>query len=299
MKKILTIVTLATLIIWGSPILAQQKQLFTPEDASYNNRAIYAQRPNQLKWVGNTDILMKVKDNEIVTMTPESKKETSFLTLDELNAYTLGKGVNELKRIPQLTWLNDFQAYFFGLGDNGITLNKMDIKKKTINAITSLPQGAENQNVCKPTLNVAYTIDNNLYVAKGDKQIQITDNPEGVVAGQSVHRNEFAIDGGIFWSPDGKLLAYYSMDERMVTDYPLVDIQTRIATVNPIKYPMAGMTSHQVTLHIYNIATGKEIVVKTGEPAEQYLTAITWNPDNERIYIGVLNRGQNHLKFNE
>jgi len=299
MKKILTIVTLATLIIWGSPILAQQKQLFSPEDASYNNRAIYAQRPNQLKWVGNTDILMKVKDNEIVTMTPESKKETSFLTLDELNAYTLGKGVNELKRIPQLTWLNDFQAYFFGLGDNGITLNKMDIKKKTINAITSLPQGAENQNVCKPTLNVAYTIDNNLYVAKGDKQIQITDNPEGVVAGQSVHRNEFAIDGGIFWSPDGKLLAYYSMDERMVTDYPLVDIQTRIATVNPIKYPMAGMTSHQVTLHIYNIATGKEIVVKTGEPAEQYLTAITWNPDNERIYIGVLNRGQNHLKFNE
>ena len=59
------------------------------------------------------------------------------------------------------------------------------------------------------------------------------------------------------------------------------------------------MTSHEVTLHIYDIATGKEIVVKTGEPAEQYLTAITWNPDNKRIYIGVLNRQQNHLKFNE
>ena len=40
-------------------------------------------------------------------------------------------------------------------------------------------------------------------------------------------------------------------------------------------------------------------MVKTGEPAEQYLTAITWNPDNKRIYIGVLNRQQNHLKFNE
>ena len=235
MKKILTLLSVAVMLAFAVPAQSQQKQLFTPEDASYNNRAIYAQRPNQLKWVGNTDILMKVKDNEIVTMTPESKKETSFLTLDELNAYTLGKGVNELKRIPQLTWLNDFQAYFFGLGDNGITLNKMDIKKKTINAITSLPQGAENQNVCKPTLNVAYTIDNNLYVAKGDKQIQITDSPEGVIAGQSVHRNEFAINGGIFWSPDGKLLAYYSMDERMVTDYPLVDIQERIASAKPIK----------------------------------------------------------------
>ena len=299
MKKILTLLSMVVLATFAMPALAQEKQLFTPADASYNNRSLYAQRPNQLKWVGNTDILMKVKDKEIVTMNPTSKKETSFLTLEELNTYTKGEGVNDMMRIPQLTWINDFQAYFYALGDNGITLNKMDIKKKTIDAITAIPQGAENQNICKPTLNVAYTIGNNLYVAKGDKQIQITDNPEGVIAGQSVHRNEFAINGGIFWSPDGKLLAYYSMDERMVTDYPLVDIQERIATAKPIKYPMAGMTSHQVTLHIYNIASGKEVVVKTGEPAEQYLTAITWNPDNKRIYIGVLNRGQNHLKFNE
>ena len=120
------------------------------------------------------------------------------------------------------------------MGDNGITLNKMDIKKKTIEAVASIPQDAENQNICESNLNMAYTIGNNLYVAKGDKQIQITDNPEGVVAGQSVHRNEFAINGGIFWSPDGSQLAYYSMDERMVTDYPLVDITQRIATAKPI-----------------------------------------------------------------
>ncbi|MBQ8957128.1 MAG: DPP IV N-terminal domain-containing protein [Bacteroidales bacterium] len=299
MKKIFRLLSLAVLVAFTLPTTAQEKKLFTPEDASYNNRSIYAQRPNQLKWIGNTDILMKVKDNEIVTMNPTSKKETTFLTVDELNSYTKGEGVNDLKRIPQLTWINDYQAYFYALGNDGIALNKMDLKKKSIDPITSIPQGAENQNVCKSSLSVAYTIDNDLYVTKGNQQIQITDNPEGVVAGQSVHRNEFAIDGGIFWSPDGKLLAYYSMDERMVTDYPLVDITERIAMAKPIKYPMAGMTSHEVTLHVYNIATGKEIVIKTGEPAEQYLTAITWNPDNKRIYIGILNRGQNHLKFNE
>ena len=230
MKKILILLSLAVLATFAMPASAQEKKMFTPADASYNNRSLYAQRPSQMKWIGDTDILMKVNDKEIVTMNPNSTKETTFLTLDELNTYTKGEGVNDLMRIPRLTWLNDFQAYFFGLGDNGITLNKMDIKKKTINAMTHLPQGAENQTICKPTLNVAYTIDNNLYVAKGDKQIQITDNPEHVIAGQSVHRNEFAIDGGIFWSPDGKLLAYYSMDERMVTDYPLVDITERIAT---------------------------------------------------------------------
>ena len=202
------------------PMQAQEKKFFTPEDASYNNRSLYAQRPNQLKWIGDSDILMKVKDNEIITMTPSAKKEATFLTLEDLNSYTRSEGLIDLKRIPQLTWLNDFQAYFYALGEDGINLNKMDIKKKTIEKKASIPQDAENQTICKPTLNVAYTIDNNLYVAKGDKQIQITNNPEHVIAGQSVHRNEFAINGGIFWSPDGKLLAYYSMDERMVTDYP-------------------------------------------------------------------------------
>lgn len=299
MKKILTLLSLALVMAFVVPAQAQEKKMFTPADASYNNRSLYAQRPNQLKWIGNSEIMMQVKDKEIVTMMPGSKKEATFLTIDELNGFTKGEGINDLTRIPQLTWINDYQAYFYALGDNGITLNKMDIKQKSIEAITSIPSGVANQNICESTLNVAYTIDNNLYVAKGNKQIQITDNPEGVVAGQSVHRNEFAINGGIFWSPDGKQLAYYSMDERMVTDYPLVDITERIATAKPIKYPMAGMTSHQVTLHIYNIATGKEVVVKTGEPAEQYLTAITWNPDNKRIYIGVLNREQNYLKFNE
>ena len=281
------------------PSSAQEKKLFTPADASFNNRAIYAQRPNQLKWVGDTDILMKVKGKEIITMTPDSKKEATFLTLDELNGYANKGGIDSMRRIPQLNWINAYQASFYALGKDGITLNRLDLKKKSIEALASVPQNAENQTICDKTMRIAYTIDNNLFVADGNKQIQITDNPEGVVAGQSVHRNEFAIDGGIFWSPDGKLLAYYNMDERMVTDYPLVNVDQRVATAKPIKYPMAGMTSHQVTLHIYNIATGKEVVVKTGEPVDQYLTAITWNPDNKRIYIGVLNREQNHLKFNE
>ena len=299
MKKFLTLLSLAFAMTLALPTSAQEKKMFTPADASYNNRSLYAQRPNQLKWIGNSEILMQVKDKEIVTMMPNGKKEATFLTLDELNGYKKPEGMAELKRIPQLTWINDYQAYFYALGENGITLNKMDIKGKSIENVAAIPQDAANQTICEKNMCVAYTIDNNLFVAYGDRQIQITDNPKGVVAGQSVHRNEFAINGGIFWSPNGDYLAYYSMDERMVTDYPLVDITERIATAKPIKYPMAGMTSHQVTLHVYSIITGKDIVIKTGEPAEQYLTAITWNPDNWRIYVGVLNREQNHLKFNE
>ena len=157
MKKILTLISLAVLATFAMPATAQEKKMFTPADASYNNRAVYAQRPNQLKWVGDSDILMKVKGNEIVTMTPNGKKEASFLTLDELNSYANKSGVDSLRRIPQLTWLNDYQAYFYALGKDGIVLNRLDLKKREIKQKTSLPQDAENPTLCKETMRIAYT----------------------------------------------------------------------------------------------------------------------------------------------
>ena len=60
-----------------------------------------------------------------------------------------------------------------------------------------------------------------------------------IVWGQSVHRNEFGIEKGTYWSPDGTKLAFYRMDESMVEDYPLVDVSQRQAAAKNIKYPMA------------------------------------------------------------
>ncbi|MEA3316418.1 MAG: DPP IV N-terminal domain-containing protein, partial [Bacteroidota bacterium] len=132
------------------------------------------------------------------------------------------------------------------------------------------------------------------------KSVQITKdkNPE-IVNGQEVHRREFGIEKGIFWSPKGNALAFYRKDESMVTDYPLVDISTRIATLKNIKYPMAGMKSHEVTLGVYNINTKETVFLNTGEPKEQYLTNIVWSPDEQSVFIAVLNREQNHMQLKE
>ena len=146
---------------------------------------------------------------------------------------------------------------------------------------------------------IAYTLKNNLFIASSGKQIQVTkDENTGIVNGQTVSRNEFGINKGTFWSPTGKYLAYYRKDETKVTDYPLVDIESRPASEKKIKYPMAGMTSEQVTLVIYDIAAGSYVTMNTGVPSEQYLTSVTWGPDEKDIYIALLNRGQNHLKLN-
>ena len=66
--------------------------------------------------------------------------------------------------------------------------------------------------MARNTRALAYTIDNNLYVKTGEgEEIQITDEPDGVLCGQSVHRNEFGINGDIFWSPKGTLLALLAL----------------------------------------------------------------------------------------
>jgi dipeptidyl-peptidase-4 len=125
------------------------------------------------------------------------------------------------------------------------------------------------------------------------------DTVKGIVNGKTVHRNEFGIKDGIFWSPKGNLLAFYRMDETMVTEYPLVDIDERIAKVKYIRYPMAGMASHHVTVGVFDPVKNRVIYLKTGEPAEQYLTNVSWSPDEKYIFIAVLNRDQNHMWLNK
>ncbi len=141
--------------------------------------------------------------------------------------------------------------------------------------------------------NMAFTKKNNLYV--NDKRI--TDNPEGVVSGQSVHRNEFGISKGTFWSPKGNKLAFYHMDESMVTEYPLVDVTARVAETNNIRYPMAGMTSHKVQVGVYNPATDQTIFLNTGDPTDRYFTNVAWSPDEKQIYLIEINRDQNEAKL--
>lgn len=139
---------------------------------------------------------------------------------------------------------------------------------------------------------------------------QLPKDEEGIVYGSSVHRNEFGISGGMFWSEDTTKLAFYRMDESMVQSYPLVQTDDREATVRWVKYPMAGMTSHQVTLGVWDSRTGKTIYLKTNEkPAkddnraslndpEHYLTCISWRPDGKEIFIAELNRLQNYMELN-
>ncbi len=137
----------------------------------------------------------------------------------------------------------------------------------------------------------------NLYV---DGKLVETGDGYDIVLGESVHRNEFGIDGGLFWSPKGSRLAFYRMDQSMVVDYPLVNTKAREAEPKPIKYPMAGMKSHEVTVGVWDAAAQKLVYLNTRKDTtvherEMYLTNIAWSPDEKYVFIAKVNREQNHM----
>ena len=140
-----------------------------------------------------------------------------------------------------------------------------------------------------------------LYVAKAEGDtvaVAVSENKQ-ITYGQTVSRNEFGIDGGIFWSPDKTKLAFYRKDESKVTTFPLLDITTRTGSLVEIKYPMAGMDSENVQLGIYDVANGSVVYVKVDEFGyDQYLTNISWAPDASKVFIQVLDRSQKHVKLN-
>ncbi len=153
---------------------------------------------------------------------------------------------------------------------------------------------------CKASNAAAFLRDDNLWVRYADgHDVQLSkDGSREIVYGQSVHRDEFGIYKGTFWSNNGKKLAFYRMDQSMVADYPQVNTFKREAELEPDKYPMAGMTSHQVTIGIFDLDTEKTIYLNVGDPTDRYFTNIAWGPDDKTLYLYELNRDQNHCTLN-
>ncbi|MEL6671341.1 MAG: DPP IV N-terminal domain-containing protein [Bacteroidota bacterium] len=226
---------------------------------------------------GNPDLMLR-KVNE----DPEV-----LITLADFNDKT-GLGLN---RIPPHQWVQGDRLAFMPAG----SVYVFDVDNQTIEKLFDLPEGASNLELSS-SLNLAFTVDHNLYIGHaldgGVEKITEDGNRE-VVYGEAAHRQEFGISKGFFWNEQGDKLAFYRVDQRMVTDYPLINYQETPAAYTPIKYPMAGRASHHATVGIYDVIGHTTKYLQTGAPAEQYLTNITWRPNGEEIWLAIVNRDQN------
>ena len=299
---------------------AQEKKTFTLNDVIQGGDNYFNLVPKSmpgLQWWG--DICVRTDIENIKKIDTKSGKESILVTLEEVNE-ALKNSEMPYKLTGHIKPLRTLMAASLPWGDrNVITFTQYDdrtpgqkymiwydfSKKKIVNLFNLQGEGPTNFDFCKENGYMAYTIGNDLYVAhEGDFSSMVNPKVTGnqqqekdVVYGQAVHRNEFGIMKGTFWSPKGTYLAFYRMDQSMVTDYPQVNTTARIAELVPDKYPMAGMTSHKVTVGIYNVKDGKTIYLQAGDPTDRYFTNISWGPDEKSIFVIELNRDQNHAQL--
>ena len=293
-KQIIVGAMLST-IIFAPQSMSAQKQ-FTLEDLNYGGNNFHNMVPKNryTAWWG--DQLVRTDAEFCALIDKNTGKETRLFSVDDINKWVASIGNIKVHSLYHATFPYPNQQL--------VLLNsskmRMLVNWKTKQVVWK--QDAKDENFADwnaQSRAVAFVKGDNLYVNNGQGTLkQLTkDGSRDIVYGQSVHRDEFGIYKGTFWSNDGQKLAFYRMDQSMVADYPLVDIDTRIATETPVRYPMAGEKSHLGTVGIYDLNTDKTVYLNTGDPTDRYFTNIAWAPDGKLIYLIEMNRAQNHYSL--
>lgn len=285
MKKTITLIALF-LLFQG---FSQQKELTLNDAVLGYYKGLYPKTMSSLQWVSEAKYIYKEGKSYII-------EDVELKTEEKIELTTLQKKYVELKRLPRFVSIDETNMIF----RNKNTMIVYNYKKNEEISKLIFDEKASNIDYNTKNGNLAYTIGNNLYIATAaNPKIAITQfTDKNIVAGQAIARYEFGISKGIFWSPKGNYLAFYEKDETNVTDYPLVDVTTYPATVNNVKYPMAGQGSELAKVGIYSIATNETIYLKIDNTDEHYLTNLSWSPDEKYVFIAEVNRGQNHFAFN-
>lgn len=289
------LIVLFILIHLASP--AQNKLLTIQEAVLKGRTSLAPKRLQNLTFVKGENAWAYAEGNTLIKGDIVSAKTSTFTDLKVINAALKLNKLDTLKALPFITFENP-STIRFTQSANQLFLN-IKTQSLTVTALnTSLKES--DVDLHKATNNLAYTKDNNLFVSINNTDKKITsDGGFDLVYGKTVHQSEFGIHKGTYWSPNGNFLAFYRMDQKEVFTYPIVDWKPYPAANENIKYPMAGTKSHHVTLGIYNVKSQSTLYVKTTGDPEQYLTNIAWSPDETKIYIAVLNRGQNFMQLNE
>jgi dipeptidyl-peptidase 4 len=273
---------------------AQAQMRISMSDAMMQERTKF--RPTslaQLQWIPESESFTYLAHDRVVRISASKPKQTDSLDLlPGLNRALHAVNQDSLSKLGLFTWQTPDEIRFVK-GENYYSY-QLSTEKLTLLASTPKEVGHVDQH--KNGKLVAYTAQKGLWIANGTQQIEVVKSEaEGIVFGTSVHRDEFGISKGTFWSGDGTKLAFYRMDESMVTQYPIYVLDSMPAQPRFIRYPFAGAKSHHVTVGVYDLGSKKLIYLQTGLPADQYLTNVCWTPDSRHILIAVVNREQNKM----
>lgn len=293
MKQMKQLIFLGFLVI-SSLSIAQKKELTLKDAVMGQFRTFGPDRIYGFQWMPNTDCYTFFSKNyqTLYKSAVSNQKDREWYTIQQINT-VLGA---ELTSFFGLEWKNENEFYI----SDGLNFYVYNTVTDTGKKIHGLDETAENTEFHKSSENIAFTKGNNVYINTGNGlKLIVTDNADkNIVSGQSIARNEFGISKGLFWSPNGQHLAFYQKDESEVHDYPLLDINATPGELKSIKYPMAGQKSEKPRVGIYHLATKQKVFISPKGAADDYMTNLTFTPDNNYVVIAEVNRDQNHMWLN-
>ena len=273
---------------------AQLKKFSLEEAVLQQNRKFGADKLTGFQWIPNSSNYIYYTDSwtKMMSANVTKKDAVELVKLNDINT-VLG---TKIKSFFGVQWIDSTTILISETGK----YYSYNINTKSGKLIQEVPETAENQTFDDAKINVAFTEANNLYLFNKNKEkIAVTNNSDkNIVSGQTISRNEFGINGGIFWSPQSTYLAFYQKDETNVADYPLLNINETPGKLVNIKYPMIGQKSEKPSVGIYNLATQKSVFILPKGNTEDYVTNLAFSPDEKYILIAELNRGQNDMNLN-
>lgn len=150
---------------------------------------------------------------------------------------------------------------------------------------------------------VAFVMQNNLYyydIGTGKaQQVSFDGKRNEIINGMPdwVYEEEFTLDRGFQWSPDGKKIAFYRFDESHVKEFNMTMYGELYPEWYKFKYPKAGEENSIVSIQVHDVETGKTTIMKTGAETDIYFPRIKWTADPNKLCITRLNRLQNHVEL--
>ncbi len=202
------------------------------------------------------------------------------------------------RRAPsQYQWAPDGSGILF---QGPTSLAWMDVKSQTGRTLVSGKTTLADPKISPDGRFVSFVRDHNLWLVSvaGGKERAITHGgTEEIRKGELdwVYPEELDIKTAYWWAPDSSAIAYLEMDERKVTQYPLVDFSSPSGEAELERYPVAGGANPIVRVLVASLNGGNPRAMDNGAEADIYIPRVNWLNDSKHLGIQRLNRTQTTL----
>src|SRR6266478_6023953 len=202
------------------------------------------------------------------------------------------------RRAPsQYQWAPDDAGILF---QGATALAWLDMKSQMGRTLVSGKAAIVDPKISPDGRFVSFVREHNLWLVSvaDSKERQVTQRgTEEIRKGELdwVYPEELDIKTAYWWAPDSSSIAYLEMDERKVSQYPLVDFSSPSGEAEMERYPPAGGANPIVRVFVVSLNGGERRAMDTGAETDIYIPRVNWLTDSKHLAIQRLNRAQTTL----